>query len=139
MSEQPLPEAGQSRWLTPRWAALLLLIIILPLPWTSSDVRLGLSNGVFDIYQRLYPRKLERLPVAIVNIDEASLKAIGQWPWPRTELAKLIEMAAAEGALAIGLDILMPEADRFSPSQLVARHPGLDAETRGRLAALPNN
>jgi adenylate cyclase len=139
VSEQPLPEAGQSRWLTPRWAALLLLIIILPLPWTSSDVRLGLSNGVFDIYQRLYPRKLERLPVAIVNIDEASLKAIGQWPWPRTELAKLIEMAAAEGALAIGLDILMPEADRFSPSQLVARHPGLDAETRGRLAALPNN
>ena len=128
-----------ARWLRPRWAAFLLLAAILALPVNFSNAWLGLSDTVFDAYQRIQPRIVERLPVAIVDIDEASLKAIGQWPWPRTELANLIERAAAAGALSIGLDILMPEADRFSPAQLVARHPGLDADTRARLSALPNN
>jgi CHASE2 domain-containing sensor protein len=69
-----------------------------------------------------------------VDIDEASLKAIGQWPWPRTQLARLVEGAAAAGALAIGLDIMMPEADRFSPAQLVAQHPNLDDAVRDQRA-----
>ncbi|MDP6873790.1 MAG: CHASE2 domain-containing protein [Alphaproteobacteria bacterium] len=126
-------------WLTPRWPALMLLMPLLLLPWILPTAWPGLANGIFDLYQRLHPRPLERLPVVIIDIDEASLKAIGQWPWPRTELAALVEKAAAAGALAIGLDILMPEADRYSPAQLVARYPGLDVDMRSQLAALPNN
>ena len=118
---------------------MLLLIVVLPLPWASPSLRLALENIVFDGYQTLYPRVVETYPVAIVDIDQASIDAIGQWPWPRTVLATLIEKTAAAGALAIGLDILMPEADRYNPAQLVARHPGLDVETRGRLEALTSN
>ncbi len=128
-----------ANWLTSRWPALLLLLVVLPQPWAIPGARLALSNSVFDFYQQLRPREVERLPVAIVDIDEDSLKAIGQWPWPRIELATLAEKAAAAGALAIGLDILMPEADRFSPAKLVARYPDLDEPTRQKLAALPNN
>ncbi len=136
----PTPSAIKSgTWLAPRWPALLLLLPLLALPWITPALLPGLANSVFDLYQRLHPRPLDRLPVAIVDIDEASLKVIGQWPWPRTELAALVEKTAAAGALAIGLDILMPEADRYSPAQLVSRYPGLGVDMRSELASLPNN
>ena len=37
----------------------------------------------FDFYQRLQPRPTADFPVRVVDIDEASLGEIGQWPWPR--------------------------------------------------------
>jgi adenylate cyclase len=46
---------------------------------------------VFDTYQAMAPRQGQALPVVIVDIDEASVTALGQWPWPRTRLAHLIE------------------------------------------------
>ncbi|MBT4045779.1 MAG: CHASE2 domain-containing protein [Rhodospirillaceae bacterium] len=126
-------------WTAQRWPALILLLLFLPQPWLLPSLWPGISNSVFDSYQRISPRKIERLPVAIVDIDEASLKAIGQWPWPRTELARLVEGVAAAGALAVGLDILMPEADRFNPAQLVARYPNLEPTVRDHLTSLPGN
>ena len=38
-----------------------------------------LQQAVFDAYQRVFPRQNERLRVTIVDIDEASLTALGQW------------------------------------------------------------
>ena len=60
---------------------------------------------VFDTYQSLAPRQVHKLPVVIVAIDNASLTALGQWPWPRTRLARLIEAIQQLGAQAIGLDM----------------------------------
>ncbi len=54
----------------------------------------------------------------VVDIDDVSLSAIGQWPWPRYRLAELIERIAAERPAAIALDILLPEADRASLADL---------------------
>lgn len=49
--------------------------------------------------------------IVIVDIDERSLLAEGQWPWPRTRLAELITLLHSEyQASAIGIDILFPEA-----------------------------
>ena len=79
-----------------------------------------LQQAVFDAYQRTFPRQSERLRVFIVDIDEASLTALGQWPWPRTRLARLIDATHRLGALAVGLDLLMPDADRFSPDMVLA-------------------
>jgi adenylate cyclase len=71
----------------------------------------------FDTFQRISPRTFDpATPVRIVDIDEDSLKAIGQWPWPRTVLANLVDKLAAGGAAAIGLDIVFPEPDRMSPA-----------------------
>jgi adenylate cyclase len=74
-----------------------------------------IRNLLFDAYQRLMPRQISRYPVVIVDIDDASLAALGRWPWPRTRLARLIEATHRSGALAVGLDIIMPEADSLSP------------------------
>jgi serine phosphatase RsbU (regulator of sigma subunit)/CHASE2 domain-containing sensor protein len=98
-----------------------------------------LQQAVFDAYQRAFPRQNERLQVIIVDIDEASLTALGQWPWPRTRLARLIDATHRMGALAVGLDLLMPEADRFSPDLVLAERSDVSPALRAALASLPSN
>jgi len=95
--------------------------------WDPSPVA-TLRSLVFDAYQRVSPRKFDpALPVRIIDIDEDSLKAIGQWPWPRTVLAELVDKLAANGAAAIGFDIVFPEPDRMSPANALHFWPKSDA------------
>ncbi|MEI8178176.1 CHASE2 domain-containing protein, partial [Aestuariivirga sp.] len=91
-------------------AALLTLLRGLD-PQPLQDMR----AASLDIYQRLKPRAATETPVTVVAIDEASLKAEGQWPWPRARLAELTDRLLASGAAAVGFDILFAEADRLSP------------------------
>jgi Predicted transmembrane sensor domain len=55
--------------------------------------------------------------VRILAIDEESLKRIGQWPWSRETLARIIDRLTGAGA-AVALDILLSEPDRMSPASL---------------------
>ena len=73
-----------------------------------------LSNLVFDSYQRFQPRAEAGAPIAVVDIDEASIAALGQWPWPRSTLAQLVDRLGAAGAATVAFDIVFPEADRTS-------------------------
>ena len=50
--------------------------------------------------------------VVIVDVDEKSLSAIGQWPWRRDVIARLITRLREMGASAVALDIIFAEADR---------------------------
>jgi serine phosphatase RsbU (regulator of sigma subunit)/CHASE2 domain-containing sensor protein len=93
----------------------------------------------FDTYQRVMPRIPRSEPVVIVAIDEDSLRLHGQWPWPRSWLARLVSRVADPQPAAIGLDILMPEPDRLSPVRLPGLVEELDPALAQRLAALPDN
>ena len=50
----------------------------------------NMRAGLFDQYQRWNPRDYTEAPVRIIDIDEESLKQLGQWPWPRTRVAELV-------------------------------------------------
>ncbi len=52
--------------------------------------------------------------IRIIDIDEVSLSAVGQWPWPRYRLAQLIEAVSDMQPKAMGLDIILSEPDRVS-------------------------
>jgi adenylate cyclase len=74
----------------------------------------------FDTYQRLEPRTYDpETPTKIIDIDDASLERLGQWPWPRTLLAQLIVKLAEAGAAAIAFDIVFAEPDRSSPNEIL--------------------
>ena len=78
----------------------------------------------FDSYQRLHPQQYDpNLPIRIVDIDEESLAKIGQWPWPRTIIAKLLRTLADEGAASVAFDVLFAEPDRTSFEQVVKQLP----------------
>ena len=95
--------------------------------WDPSPVA-RLRSLVFDAYQRVSPRAFDpNLPVRIIDIDEESLKKVGQWPWPRTILADLVGKLADDGAAAIGFDMVFPEPDRMSPANALHFWPQSDA------------
>ena len=122
-----------------RAVCILLLFALVPLriadPLPIEELRLR----TFDLFQVLRPREQKVRPVVIVDIDEASLREIGQWPWPRTVIADLITRLRAAGAVAVGFDVIFAEPDRISPAVAAGSFRGLDAETREKLAALPSN
>ncbi len=84
---------------------------------------------MFDVYQTVLPRPSVPKPVWIVEIDEASLATIGQWPWPRNYLSALVDGINALHPAAIGLDIIMPEPDHASPHALAESRTDLPANT----------
>lgn len=98
-----------------------------------------LRASTFDTYQILHPRIPRMAPVVIVAIDEDSLRQHGQWPWPRTWLARIVGTVAAARPAAIGLAILMAEPDRLSPARLPEMVAGLDPDMARRLSRLRGN
>ncbi len=93
----------------------------------------------FDSFQRIDPRVKTARPVTIVDIDEASLAKLGQFPWPRTRIADLITGLTRLGAVVIAFDIVFSEPDRLNPDVAADTFRDLDEETRSRLRALPSN
>jgi len=122
-----------------RAVCILLLFALVPLRLADPRPLQELRTRTFDFFQVLRPRPQEIRPVVIVDIDEASLKAIGQWPWPRTTVADLVTQITQLGAVAIGFDIIFPEPDRMSPAIAEQSFRGIDAETRAKLDRLPSN
>ena len=55
-----------------------------------------------------------------IDIDEASLSALGQWPWPRVIFARAMKKILAAEPMVVGVDILQAETDRFNPDSLSA-------------------
>jgi len=122
-----------------RGLALLLLLALAalrifdPLPIQELRVR------VFDLFQVMQPREATERPVVIIDIDEQSLRSVGQWPWPRTRIADLISRLTQMGALVIAFDVVFAEPDRMSPSVAANEFRDLDDATRTKLRALPSN
>ncbi len=117
-------------------AAILLGLLRISDPEFVQVLRLK----YFDQLQIKYPRTTEGQTYSvIVDIDEKSLREIGQWPWPRTVLADLFNKSKDAGMLVLGLDVLFAEKDRTSP-ELIAK----DVENRNPkiadlLKSLPSN
>jgi adenylate cyclase len=107
-------------------AACLALLLLEP-RWLAA-----LRNPLFDAYQRLMPRERDSAPAIVVAIDDASLDARGQWPWPRSVVAELVDKLAEAGALVIGLDLLFVEPDR----QAAGADAALAQAVRGRNVVL---
>ncbi len=79
-----------------------------------------MNEAAFDQFQRWKPRQIDpSVPVAVVDIDEASLEALGQWPWPRTEMAELVLRLTQLGAISVAFDVVFAEPDRTSPNRIV--------------------
>jgi adenylate cyclase len=124
-----------------RLVCLALLIgvaalrIVDPAPVEELRVR------TFDTFQLVQPRVKTARPVTIVDIDEKSLAdpRLGQWPWPRTRIADIVNNLTRMGAVVIAFDVVFAEPDRLNPDMAAENFRGLDEATREKLRALPSN
>ena len=99
------------------WSVLLLCVL--------SYVYLSNPNFLESIRLKYFDTLIiNQTPVQnniyTVNIDEPSLEAYGQWPWPRGDYASLIEDLYARGAGLVVFNVLMSENDRSSQDDVLA-------------------
>lgn len=109
--------------------AFVALLLVLDPGGISSLTHMRTS----DLYQRLNPRpaiESQSFRVVHVDIDLATTRRLGRWPWPRTLLADLIDRVHDLGAQTILLDLVLSERDPTSPDQLIEtwwNQPGMGA------------
>jgi len=126
--------ADQSRFYVALVVFLLTLATIVRIvdPFLISALR----QLTFDWYQRLDPVSYDpEVPVRIVDIDEASLAKIGQWPWPRSVVSDLLAKLADKGAAVVGFDVLFVEPDRSSIEEVAKRLPAAQASSLLKMTA----
>ena len=138
------------RLLTDRWVHTFVLLAMLA---AAVSVRVydskkdgalvrGLSYVAFDAYNKWKPRPPTD-QVVMVDIDESSLgrPELGQWPWSRDTVARMVSNLHAMGARAIVFDMVFPEADRTSPAAILERitPEQRTPEFQTLLSAMPDN
>ena len=89
-----------------------------------------LDDSIYDTVMRSGSIQPPGKHVVIVDIDERSLATLGQWPWRRDVIGRLVVRLREMGASVIGMDIIFAESDRLeireagaplaSPDQLLA-------------------
>jgi adenylate cyclase len=111
---------GRGSVRAPWIVAMLVLVNALLLRAIDPPELTRLRDLAFDSFQRLKPRAYNpESPVRIVDIDEDALAEYGQWPWPRTIVARLVDKLTEQGAAVIAFDVVFAEPDRSSISRMV--------------------
>jgi adenylate cyclase len=113
------------------WVGMVLLSVLLTLALGDR-----MRRGVFDSWQAFSPRNLSGTDVRVVLIDQASIDALGPWPWSRYYLARLTEELADRKAKVIAFDILFPEHDAVRPDIFVSLYPELAPRAAAEVEAL---
>ena len=99
---------------------ILLILLFAAVYSSGSDgaLRKRLQYVTFDQFNKMYPRDKTEETV-IVDLDEASLQKIGQWPWSRDVMADLTRNLLDMGATVVAYDMVFAESDRTSPINIV--------------------
>ncbi|MDZ7938146.1 MAG: adenylate/guanylate cyclase domain-containing protein [Rhodoferax sp.] len=96
-----------------------VLCALLVVQFEDPLFRMRIRDLAFDQLQKLHPAQyVDDVPVRVVAIDDPSLAAVGQWPWPRTVMAQIVDQLTAMGARVVVLDLILAESDRTSPEQV---------------------
>lgn len=111
---------AQRKWAIPTLVGLLITALFFATYLAQPPVLKRLSYMSSDVLQRQFPRVYNPdTPVRIIDIDENSIRKIGQWPWPRTVVAKMNDRLNQAGAAVIAYDIVFSETDRTSPENML--------------------
>jgi adenylate cyclase len=108
------------------WLALVTLSLLIGIrasdPAFIESVRLRYFDTLITSKQQTISKQ-----VHVVNIDDKSIERLGQFPFPRTQYANIIEDLYARGAGLVVFNLFMPDNDRFGKDSGLAdtltRHP----------------
>ncbi|TMS57101.1 CHASE2 domain-containing protein [Imbroritus primus] len=105
---------GQTHRTTAEWLALSLAVLtcVVVLVLTGS-----LRRADTLLYDQILSTRLEPVPydVVLIGIDDASIRALGQWPWRRALHAALLDRLTDAGARAVVFDLVLAEESSAFP------------------------
>jgi HD-GYP domain-containing protein (c-di-GMP phosphodiesterase class II) len=113
---------------------LLPTLVIAGVSLFRPSLLANLEYGAYDGLVRAVPTRPPDSRIVIVDVDERSLSTIGQWPWPRDLIGRLIARMRGLGASTIALDILFAEPDRYNASGISADEALADTLRAGGVA-----
>lgn len=85
--------------------------------WWESAFLPQLDYKIYDRLTASFPSRHSSGSTVIVEIDDKSLKAFGQWPWPRIMSAEIINRISDAKPAVIAFDVIFSEYDRLSPDR----------------------
>jgi len=113
------------RLLSP-WFALLTLALLIGVRATDPAFIESVRLRYFDTLITSKPITQSK-QVHVVNIDDKAIERLGQFPFPRTQYANIIEDIYSRGAGLVVFNLFMPDSDRFGRDSGLAdtltRHP----------------
>lgn len=92
---------------------LLPTVAVAVLSLYRPAVLTSLDYSVYDTLVRTIPTRVPSSRIVIVDVDERSLAAVGQWPWRRDLIGRLIDRLRDGGASVVALDVVFAERDRY--------------------------
>ena len=113
------------RLLSP-WFALLTLALLITIRVSDPTFVESIRLRYFDTLITSKTHTVSK-QVHVVNIDDASIERLGQFPFPRSQYANIIEDLYSRGAGLVVFNLFMPDTDRFGKDASLAdtfhRHP----------------
>ena len=108
------------------WLALLTLALVIGIrvadPAFVESIRLRYFDTLITSKAHTVSKQ-----VHVVNIDDATIERLGQFPFPRSQYANIIEDLYSRGAGLVVFNVFMPDTDRFGKDAALAdtlsRHP----------------
>jgi adenylate cyclase len=110
---------------------LVPTLVVAILSLYRPSVFTSLEYSVYDRLLRTLPARPMSDRIAILDVDERSLASVGQWPWRRDVIGRLVERLRDLGAAVVALDIVFAEPDRFEGAGGIAPDAALAKSLRG--------
>ena len=97
-------------WMVRAGIALLAFVLAFMVEWRRPELTVRLDEGLRDSFTRYTADQRPEERLVVIDINEAALTDIGPWPWPRQQVADLVEvLLGTYGARVVGLDIIFPD------------------------------
>lgn len=100
-------------------AGVVVLLLCLLLAVLNPRFLKAVSFQSYDVMTRFMASPPQSDRVVVVDINNESVRSTGQWPWPRFQVAKMLDHLWAAGARVVAFDIVFPEKDRTSPEAIL--------------------
>lgn len=113
------------------WWAVLCALVLLVGGAATQQLFWRADQMLYDVFLAMW-RRPAPADIVIVAIDDRSLAEIGRWPWRRAVHATLVNRLTDDGAAAVGLDLILSEADTADQASDAALAAAI--ERNGRVA-----
>ncbi|HEY0546969.1 MAG TPA: CHASE2 domain-containing protein [Pyrinomonadaceae bacterium] len=95
---------------------LFSLSAVIAVTWLAPSLTAATANMLFRLRGETPPPA----DIVVVAIDDASLQQIGNWPWPRSVMASVLDRLTDANPRAVGLDVIYAESSEATGDKLLA-------------------